>query len=43
MPREFIQELRDDVRREAIDIYDHIDKEELRKSYLAHVPRLESE
>jgi integrase/recombinase XerD len=40
MPREFIQELRGDVRREAIDIYDHIDKEELRKSYLAHVPQL---
>lgn len=40
MPREFIQELRGDVRREAIDIYDHIDKDELRKSYLAHVPRL---
>ena len=37
MPREFIQELRGDVRREAIDIYDHIDKEEC---YLAHVPQL---
>jgi integrase/recombinase XerD len=40
MPREFIQEFRGDVRREAIDIYDHIDKEELRKLYLAHVPHL---
>lgn len=40
MPREFIQELRGDVRKEAIDIYDHIDKEELRKSYLAHIPQL---
>jgi integrase/recombinase XerD len=40
MPREFIQELRGDVRREAIDIYDHIDKEELRRSYLAHIPQL---
>lgn len=40
MPREFIQELRGDVRREAIDIYDHIDKEELRDSYLAHIPQL---
>lgn len=40
MPREFIQELRGDARREAIDIYDHIDKEELRKSYLAHIPQL---
>lgn len=40
MPREFIQELRGDVRREAIDIYDHIDREELWKSYLAHIPQL---
>ncbi|MEI8004221.1 MAG: tyrosine-type recombinase/integrase [Methanothrix sp.] len=40
MPREFIQELRGDIRREAIDAYDHIDKEELRRSYLAHVPQL---
>jgi integrase/recombinase XerD len=40
MPREFIQELRGDVRKEAIDIYDHIDKKELRDSYLAHIPQL---
>ena len=40
MPREFIQELRGDVRREAIDIYDHIDKNELRESYMAHIPQL---
>ena len=40
MSREFIQELRGDVRREAIDIYDHIDKKELRESYLAHIPQL---
>ncbi len=40
MPREFIQELRGDVRREAIDIYDHIDKKELRESYLAYIPQL---
>jgi integrase/recombinase XerD len=40
MPREFIQELRGDVRKEAIDIYDHIDKKELRESYLAHIPQL---
>ena len=26
MPREFIQELHGDRRREAIDIYDHVDK-----------------
>ena len=40
MPREFIKELRGDKRKEAIDIYDHIDGEELRKSYLAHIPKL---
>ncbi len=40
MPREFIQELRGDVRKEAIDIYDHIDHKELRESYLAHVPQM---
>ena len=40
MPREFIQELRGDERREAIDIYDHIDKEELRRSYLSCIPQL---
>ncbi|MCJ7445126.1 MAG: tyrosine-type recombinase/integrase [Methanotrichaceae archaeon] len=40
MPREFIQELRGDARREAIDIYDHIDLKELKESYLAHIPQL---
>ena len=40
MPREFIKELRGDKRREAMDIYDHIEKEELRKSYLACIPQL---
>ena len=40
MTREFIQELRGDKRRDAIDIYDHIDKEELREAYLAHIPQL---
>jgi len=40
MSREFIQELRGDVRKEAIDIYDHIDKKELRESYLAHIRQL---
>lgn len=40
MTREFIQELRGDVRKEAIDIYDHIDKKELRESYLAYIPQL---
>ncbi|MHB8117873.1 MAG: tyrosine-type recombinase/integrase [Methanothrix sp.] len=40
MSREFIQELRGDVRKEAIDIYDSIGREELRRSYLAHIPQL---
>jgi integrase/recombinase XerD len=40
MMREFIKELRGDVRREAIDIYDHIDKKELKESCLAHIPQL---
>jgi integrase/recombinase XerD len=40
MQREFIQVLRGDTRRDAIDIYDHIDETELRESYLAHIPTL---
>jgi len=40
MPRDFVKELRGDSRREAIDIYNHIDKKELRESYLAHIPQL---
>lgn len=40
MPREFIKWLRGDARNEAIDIYDHIDPDEVRKAYLACVPRL---
>lgn len=40
LKREFIQELRGDSRREAVDIYDHIDHGELRKAYLTAIPRL---
>ena len=40
MPREYVKELRGDKRRKAIDIYHHIDKEELRKTYLACIPKL---
>lgn len=40
MEREFIKELRGDRRGDAIDIYDHVDKEELRRAYLAHIPQL---
>jgi hypothetical protein len=36
-----MQELRGDVRRDVIDIYNHIDNKELRESYLAKIPPLE--
>jgi integrase/recombinase XerD len=36
IPREYIKELRGDARIEAIDIYNHIDQELLKESYLAH-------
>ena len=40
MPWEYAKELRGDIRREAIDIYHHIDREDLRKSYLGCIPQL---
>jgi len=40
MSREFIKELRGDSRREAIDIYDHIGPDELRREYLDKIPQL---
>jgi len=40
MPREYIKELRGDSRREAIDIYNHIDLDELKKAYLSAIPHL---
>lgn len=40
MPREFIQELRGDARKEAMDLYYHIDLEELKKAYLSCIPKL---
>jgi integrase/recombinase XerD len=40
MSRDFVKELRGDTRGKAIDIYNHIDKKELRESYLAHIPQL---
>lgn len=40
MPREYIKELRGDANKDAMDIYNHIDHEKLRKSYLAHIPQL---
>jgi len=40
MRREYVKELRGDVRREAVDLYNHIDCEDLRKQYLACIPQL---
>ncbi len=40
MPREYVKELRGDARKEAMDIYYHIDLEDLKKSYLASIPKL---
>ena len=40
MPREFIQQLRRDAINEAIDTYDHVEEDELKKSYLACIPHL---
>jgi integrase/recombinase XerD len=40
MPREYVKELRGDKRKEAIDLYHHIDKKELRTAYLAYIPKL---
>jgi len=40
MPREYVKELRGDERKEAIDLYHHIDREELRRTYLACIPKL---
>jgi integrase/recombinase XerD len=40
MSREFIQELRGDRRKAAIDIYDHIDLSELKLRYLQCIPSL---
>ena len=40
MPREMIQELRGDIRHDAIDIYYHIDEDQLRRTYLQCIPKL---
>jgi len=40
MPREYVKELRGDARRDAVDIYHHIPREELRRAYLAYIPKL---
>lgn len=40
MKREYIKWLRGDATTEAIDIYSHIDPEDVRRQYLALIPRL---
>jgi integrase/recombinase XerD len=40
MQRDYVKELRGDARKEAIDIYNHIDKKMLKESYLACIPQL---
>jgi len=40
MPREYIKELRGDANKDAMDIYNHVDHEKLRKSYMANIPQL---
>lgn len=40
LERQFIQELRGDKRKETVDIYDHIDKDELKNAYKATIPEL---
>jgi len=40
MRRELIKELRGDSRNEPVDIYDHIDRKELKRAYLAAIPIL---
>jgi integrase/recombinase XerD len=39
-PREHVQWLRGDAIKEAVDIYYHISPNDVRKSYLAHIPQL---
>ncbi len=40
MRREFVQFLRGDAIKEAVDIYFHISPEDVRKEYQAHIPQL---
>ncbi len=41
MPREYIKELRGDKRNEIIDIYNHIDRKELKREYLSCIPKFD--
>lgn len=40
MRREFIKELRGDSKKDAFDVYNHIDMKDLKEAYLACIPRL---
>lgn len=40
MKREYIQELRGDSKNDAIDLYNHIDRKELKRAYLSAMPKL---
>jgi integrase/recombinase XerD len=40
MRREYIKELRGDSRKEAFDLYNHIDLKDLKEAYLACIPQL---
>lgn len=40
MRREYVQWLRGDALREAVDTYYHIDSEDVKQAYLAHIPQL---
>lgn len=39
MAREYVQELRGDARKDAMDLYNHIPKQNLREAYLAAMPQ----
>jgi len=40
MSRDHVKWIRGDAMKESIDIYYHIDAEDVRKSYMAYVPQL---
>lgn len=40
MQREYVQWLRGDEIKEAVDIYFHVDPKDVKESYLAHIPKL---
>jgi len=40
MRREYVKWLRGDMIKEAVDIYYHIDPEDVRNEYMTHIPQL---